>query len=122
MNVDAVNLDPTLHYTPLGRLSVHHAGGGLNVVLDDGHTRPRIVHVLEEGDSVFDALYGKNALLAREAQRRYAARDDDKKRAELEAEERESRWFRANLVRMLRRDREGTLAAMAQAVNVPGSR
>lgn len=80
MNLDAINRDPVLHRTPLGRLSVVDYGGAIHVVADDGRSRPRIIHVVERGTSVFDCLYGKNALVQRETRERYAARDAEKAR------------------------------------------
>lgn len=81
MNLDDVNRDPALQRTPLGRLSAVRYDGHVNIVADNGRTKPRIIHVVAPGGSVFDALYGKNAMVQRETRARYQRRDEEKKRA-----------------------------------------
>jgi hypothetical protein len=114
MDVTAINRDPALHRTPLGRIFVaEDRDGALNVFVDDGKSPPRCIHVVEPGGNVFDALYGKHPLMAAEIRQRYADRDHEKARARQAQREDEARQMTTGLLKLLRRDREGTLAAMA---------
>jgi FtsZ-binding cell division protein ZapB len=103
MNIDDVNRDPALHRTPLGRLRVLRQGEDLAVEADDGRSRPRIIHVIAPGGSVFDALYGKNALMQREIRARYEQRDEERRRAYERQVEDEDRQIQRRLLRLFGR-------------------
>lgn len=68
MDLDALNRDPILHDTPLGRLRLERYGAGPKawigvVMVPPGPFDPcapaRIIHTLEPGSDVFAALYGR---------------------------------------------------------------
>ncbi len=75
MNLTAINEDPLLHDTPIGRLKVVRMRGWLGVAVVDPRTgKERIIHELKRGGTVLDAVYGKRAHEAGPVQRMYAAR------------------------------------------------
>jgi hypothetical protein len=74
MNLAAINDDPLLHETPIGRLKVVRMRGWLGVAVIDPHTgKERVVHELKRGGTVLDAVYGKRWAEAGAVQRAYAA-------------------------------------------------
>lgn len=73
MNLTAINDDPLLHETPIGRLKVVKMRGWTGVAVVDPHTgRERVIHELKRGGTVLDAVYGKRWAEAGPIQRAYA--------------------------------------------------
>lgn len=85
MNLEAINADPLLHKTPIGRLKVVRMRDWLGVALVDERTgKERVIHVLKAGGCVLDAVYGKRNWEAPAIRRIY------ERRVEVEEKSREA--------------------------------
>lgn len=102
MNLDAVNADPWLHHTPIGRLHVERWRDDVVVIVDDGKSKPRNIHTLDDDGTVWDALYGKAPLEVRGLRAAYVAMAAEARRRSAERREREGREFRLSLAKLFR--------------------
>lgn len=78
MNLVDVNEDPALADTFLGDLVVLRHGGSVAVAVADrfGRGNPRIIHLVEQGRTVWDAMPGKHPLVHDSVRRLYDWRDE----------------------------------------------
>ena len=78
VNLVDVNEDPALADTFLGDLVVMRLGASVAVGVVDRFERnnPRIIHVVEPGRTVWDAMPGKHPLVHDSVRRLYGWRDD----------------------------------------------
>lgn len=78
LNLVDVNQDPALKGTFLGDLVVTRLGGNVAVAVADrfGRSRPRIIHVVEPGRTVWDAMPGKHPMVHDSVKRLYGWRDE----------------------------------------------
>lgn len=84
VNLVDVNEDPALADTFLGDLVVLRHGNSVAVAVADrfGRGNPRIIHLVEPGRTVWDAMPGKHPLVHDSVRRLYGWRDElDEQRA-----------------------------------------
>ena len=58
MNLDAINADPQLMHTPIGRVRLRRLGDTIGVCVDDGIRRERCIHHLD-ARGLHAAFHGK---------------------------------------------------------------
>lgn len=99
----AVNRDPQLRHTPIGRVFLRPRADSIGVYVDDGKSRPRLIHVLDE-QGVHQAFHGKAWFLRAAVRALYAAQNAEAEHAANVVREDLRKDRRRDFMRFLTRD------------------